>query len=121
LGARGLGRVAASRGDLDRALPLLESAPRICRRLPDTYLWIEAYGLDALCSIAVDHALASAPNWADELQRLASTAGFRELTVKALLYRARLGEPGALDAAQAAADGFDNPLVAEEVAASVHR
>ena len=121
LGARGLGRVAAHRGDLDQALPLLENAPRICRRLPDTYLWIEAYGLDALCAIAVDHNLASAPHWADELQRISDSAGFRELKVKALLYRARLGEPGALSAAQAAADGFDNPLLASEIASSPAR
>ena len=116
LGARGLGRVAAHRGDLDQALPLLENAPRICRRLPDTYLWIEAYGLDALCSFAVDHNLASAPQWANDLQRVSDSAGFRELKVKALLYRARLGEPGALSAAQAAAEGFDNPLLASEIA-----
>jgi len=121
LGARGLGRVAAHRGDLDQALPLLENAPRICRRLPDTYLWIEAYGLDALCAIAVDHNLASAPHWADELQRISDSAGFRELKVKALLYRARLGEPGALSAAQAAADGFDNPVLASEIASSPAR
>jgi DNA-binding SARP family transcriptional activator len=118
LGARGLGRVAAHRGDLDQALPLLENAPRICRRLPDTYLWIEAYGLDALCAIAVDHDLASAPHWAAELQRVSDSAGFRELKVRALLYRARLGEPGALSAAQAAADGFDNPVLASEIASS---
>jgi tetratricopeptide (TPR) repeat protein len=121
LGARGLGRVAAHRGDLDQALPLLENAPRICRRLPDTYLWIEAYGLDALCAFAVDHNLASAPQWADELQRVSDSAGFRELKVKALLYRARLGEPGALSAAQAAADGFDNPVLAGEIASAPAR
>lgn len=116
LGVRGLGRVAALRGDLERALSLLEDAPRICRRLPDTYLWIEAYGLDAVCSIAVEHALPSAPRWVEELQLVASRAGFRELTAKALLYRSRLGEPGALSAAQAAADGLDNPVLAKEVA-----
>ena len=118
LGARGLGLVAALRGDLEQALPLLEDAPRICRRLPDTYMWIEAYGLDAVCSIAVKHALNSAPRWVEELQLLAGRAGFRELTVKALLYRSRFGEPGALSAARAAADGIDNPLLANEVAAS---
>ncbi|HEV8054359.1 MAG TPA: hypothetical protein VGP30_05990 [Candidatus Limnocylindrales bacterium] len=116
LGVRGLGRVAALRGDLERALSLLEDAPRICRRLPDTYLWIEAYGLDAVCSIAVEHALPSALRWVEELQLVASRAGFRELTAKALLYQSRLGEPGALSAAQAAADGLDNPVLAKEIA-----
>ena len=53
---RGLGLVAARRGDDVRALELLVEAPRACRRLPDTYLWIEAYGLDALCSVAIEPA-----------------------------------------------------------------
>src|ERR671911_128658 len=81
LGARGLGLVAARRGDLERGLSLLTEAPRICRRLPDTYKWIEAYGIDALCSTAVEHDLSSAPRWVEELQQVAGSAGFRELTV----------------------------------------
>ena len=52
---RGLGLVAAARGDLSRALESLVEAPKLCRRLPDTYLWIEAYALDALCAVAVEH------------------------------------------------------------------
>ena len=55
VGLRGLGLVAAARGDIPRALDLLVDAPKLCRRLPDTYLWIEAYGLDALCAVAVEH------------------------------------------------------------------
>ena len=43
IGLRGLGLVAAARGDVHRALDLLVEAPKLCRRLPDTYLWIEAY------------------------------------------------------------------------------
>lgn len=113
MGARGLGLVAALRGDLDRALPLLEDAPRICRRLPDSYLWIEAYALDALCSVAVEHASPSAPRWIEELEQLAGRAGFRELMVRALLYRSRLGEPAALYAARAAADAVEGPVLAE--------
>ena len=56
---RGLGLAAAARGDIPRALELLVDAPKLCRRLPDTYLWIEAYGLDALCAVAVEHRAAS--------------------------------------------------------------
>jgi DNA-binding SARP family transcriptional activator len=119
MGARGLGLVAALRGDLDQGLPLLEDAPRICRRLPDSYLWIEAYGLDALCSVAVEHGLASAPRWIEELEHLAGRAGFRELMVRALLYRSRLGEPGALEAARATADAVGGAAVPELEARSL--
>jgi DNA-binding SARP family transcriptional activator len=117
MGARGLGLVAVRRGDVDRALPMLEDAPRFCRRLPDAYLWIEAYGLDALCSVAVARGLPSAARWIEELEVLASRAGFRELTVRALLYRCRLGDPAALAAARAAVDGIDNPRLASELRA----
>jgi DNA-binding SARP family transcriptional activator len=110
MGARGLGLVAALGGDLERGLPLLEDAPRICRRLPDSYLWIEAYGLDALCSVGVEHGLPTAPRWIEELEQLSGRAGFRALTVRALLYRSRLGEPGALEAARAAADALDGAI-----------
>lgn len=48
MGARGLGLVAERRGDIERALPMLEDAPRFCRRLPDAYLWVEAYGRASL-------------------------------------------------------------------------
>jgi DNA-binding SARP family transcriptional activator len=115
MGARGLGLVAARRGDVDRALPMLEDAPRFCRRLPDAYLWIEAYGLDALCSVAVARGLPSAARWIEELEVLAARAGFRELTVRALLYRCRLGDPAALGAARAAVDGIDNPRLTSEL------
>lgn len=111
IAARGLGLVTVLRGDLDRGLALLEDAPRICRRLPDAYLWIEAYSLDALCSVAVEHGLPSAPRWIEELERLSGRAGFRELLVHALLYRSRLGEPGALEAARALADAVDGAVL----------
>jgi len=83
--------VATQRGELDQAIPLLEDAPRICRRLPDSYLWIEAYGLDSLCAVAVEQALPSAARWIEELEQLAGRAGFRELLARTLVYRRRLG------------------------------
>ena len=104
MGARGLGLVSVSEGNVDEGLRLLEDAPRLCRRLPDAYLWIEAYGLDALCAVAVEQGLPSAPRWIAELEQLAGRAGFRELIARALLYRGRLGDEGALTAARAAAD-----------------
>lgn len=108
IGARGLGRAAIRSGDLDRGIALLEEAPVMCRRLPDSYLWVEAYGLEALCDVAVEHDLPSSARWIAELERLASRAGFRELTALALYHRARRHEPGAAEAASATADGIDN-------------
>src|SRR5207342_612401 len=98
IGMRGLGMVAAARGDVPRALDLLADAPRLCRRLPDTYLWIEAYGLDALCAVAVEHGAESAPRWIDQLEEMTARRGIQELLLHATVYRARLGQAGALEA-----------------------
>jgi hypothetical protein len=113
---RGLGLVAAARGDVSRALELLIDAPKLCRRLPDTYLWIEAYGLDALCAVAVEHRAEATVRWIDELEAIAARRGIRELLLRAAVYRARLGEPGALDAARSLAAEIDNPALGRLVA-----
>ena len=111
IGLRGLGLVAEARGDVNRALDLLVDAPKLCRRLPDTYLWIETYALDALCAVGVEHGAESAPRWIDELEANAARRGIRELLLHATVYRARLGEPGALDAARSLAAEIDNPAL----------
>jgi DNA-binding SARP family transcriptional activator len=115
---RGLGLVAAARGDVSRALELLIDAPKLCRRLPDTYLWIEAYGLDALCAVAVEHRAEATVRWIDELEAIAARRGIRELLLRATVYRARLGEPGALDAARSLAAEIDNPALGRLVAST---
>lgn len=117
--ARGRGLVAVARGDIDRGLELLVEAPRLCRRLPDTYLWIEAYGLDALCGVAVAHKPESAGRWIGELEAMAARRGLRELGARASLHRARLGEPGALENARALAAQVDNPALDALVASAV--
>ena len=104
---------AAARGDVPRALELLVDAPRLCRRLPDTYLWIEAYALDALCAVAVEHRAEATTQWIDELEAITSRRGIRELLLRATVYRARLGDPGALEAARVLAPQIDNPALAE--------
>ena len=113
IGLRGLGLVAAARGDVAGALERLADAPKLCRRLPDTYLWIEAYGLDALCRVAVEHEAVGALQWIGELDAVAANRGMLELLVHANVYRARLGERGALEAAQALAPQIDNPSLRE--------
>ena len=118
LAARGLGRVAAGSGDLGRAVELLDDAPRRCRRLPDSYRWIEAYGLAALADVAVEAELKSAGPAVTELETLASRHGMRELTATAATLRARMGEPGALDTATLLSSEVDNPVLRERVAAA---
>lgn len=121
MGARGVGMVTALRGDVDSAVTILADSARYCRRLPDSYLWVEAYGIEALCATAIEHSLPSAAAWVDELARLAAVGGFRELSVRALIHRSRLGDPGALSAARAAGEGIDNPMLQAELAAESHR
>jgi DNA-binding SARP family transcriptional activator len=111
IGLRGLGLVAARRGDVLQALDLLVEAPKLCRRLPDTYLWIEAYALDALCAVAVEHGAGAAVRWIDELEAITARRGIRELQLRATVYRARLGEPGAFEAARSLASQIDNPAL----------
>jgi tetratricopeptide (TPR) repeat protein len=109
--ARGLGLVAASSGDLERAIELLQDAPRRCRRLPDSYRWIEAYAMAALGELAVDAGLDAAPSWVTELETFASRHGMRELVATAAALRARLGDPEALEAASLIAQAVDNPVL----------
>ena len=116
---RGLGLAAAARGDVPRALELLVQAPKQCRRLPDTYLWIEAYGLEALAAVAVEHGSQAAPQWLDELEAVTARRGYKELLLRARLSRARLGEPGAAEAARSLAAEIDNPSLGERVVAGV--
>lgn len=108
---RGLGLVAAVRGDVDRAFEALVEAPRLCRRLPDTYLWIEAYALDALCAVAVEHQAQSTPRWIDQLEAVAARRGIRELVCHAATYRTRIGEPGADSVARSLAAEIENPAL----------
>ena len=119
IATRGRGLVAVERGDVERGLELLVEAPRLCRRLPDTYLWIEAYGLDALCGAAVEHGDASAKRWVGELEAIAASRGLRDLLVRATVHRARLGDTGALEVARSQAAQVDNPALEDLIAAAV--
>lgn len=90
---RGLGLVTLERGDVTGGMALLRDAPRQCRRLPDTYLWIEVYGLDALADVTSEHGLPVAGDWVHQLEEASNRHGMRRLRENAALYRSRLGEP----------------------------
>lgn len=113
---RGLGLVAVARGQDSRGYQMLIDAPRISRRLPDSYRWIEAYGLDALCRVAIDQGQAAAPRWIADLESLSARCGMRELLVRAMLHKALLGAPGALELAWDLATAIDNPFLHNTIA-----
>jgi DNA-binding SARP family transcriptional activator len=111
IAARGIGRAAAARDEIDTALEWLLEARTRCVRLPDAWLWIEAYTLDALCSLAVEHRLGAAPAWIDALAALAARTGMRQFAATANIYRGRLGDDAALTAARLLAAEIDNPAL----------
>jgi tetratricopeptide (TPR) repeat protein len=116
ISCRGLGLVADASGDDVAASRLLHEAPDTCRRLPDTYLWIEAYGLAAYAA----HALATRSPRAlaviDDLDRLASAHALHELQAEAALLRLAAGQPGSLESARALVGAVDNPVLVDRLA-----
>jgi DNA-binding SARP family transcriptional activator len=111
IAGRGLGRVAAARGDATRATDILVDAIKRCVRLPDAYLWGKGYALDALCNIAIPRQMPHASAWVEELHNLAARSGMREFTVRSYLHRAALGDQGSRDAAQLLILDIDNPAL----------
>jgi DNA-binding SARP family transcriptional activator len=109
LAARGLGLVAAGRGDAMAALQWVAEARHRCVRLPDAYLWVEGYCLDALCALALEHQRAQAPQWISDMEALATRTGMRELVARAYAHRSRLGDKAATEAARVLAAEVDNP------------
>jgi DNA-binding SARP family transcriptional activator len=109
IAARGIGRAAASQDEIEKAIEWLMEARTRCVRLPDAWLWIEAYTLDALCSLAVEHRLPAAPAWIEGLTALAARTGMRQFAATANVYRGRLGDDAALTAARLQAAEIDNP------------
>lgn len=109
MAARGIGLVSERRGDPEAAIRWLTEARARCVRLPDAWLWVEAYCLDALCSVAVRHRRPEAPRWIADLEALAARTGMRELVARAYVHRSRLGDASAAAAARVLAAEIDNP------------
>ncbi|HTN50483.1 MAG TPA: BTAD domain-containing putative transcriptional regulator [Burkholderiaceae bacterium] len=106
---RGLGCVAAARGQNDRAADILEDAVRRNGRLPDAYQWGRAYALEALCRCAVAKGQPRASAFVDQLMTMAGKAGMRELLARGHLHRAALGSTANATAARALASDIDSP------------
>jgi DNA-binding SARP family transcriptional activator len=111
IAGRGLGCIAVSRGDCAGAVEILLDAVARSARLPDGYLWAKAYALDAVCALATVQKMPEATVWINELQAIAARSGMRELTVRALMHRAYLGDPPSAKAARLLAEDIDNPAL----------
>jgi DNA-binding SARP family transcriptional activator len=111
--AKGLAMVEARTGDLTRASSWLDDAYARCTRWPDAYQWVSATVLDARCELAIDRHDDAAGDLVDQLAELASRTEMRFLVVRSHLHRARLGQPGALEAARIGAAAIDNPVLAD--------
>ena len=117
LAARGIGLVHRAHGRIDEAIAWLDDARTRCIRIPDAYLWVHAYCLDALCSVAIEAGARQASEWVNDLELVAARTGMNEMVVRAQLHRAQLGDDRAAVTARLFADRIDNPVVLERLAA----
>ena len=118
IAARGLALVAEATGGGDQAITDLLDARSRSRRFADPYVWLDAYILDALCAVAIRSGHPQAATWVEELHDRASRTGMRELTVRAMLHGAALGNNAdAAVAAMLTAD-IDNPELSVLASAS---
>ena len=83
-----------------------------CARQRDTHLWLRAHVLDSLCAVGLASGDPRTAAWTTDLGAMAGRTGMRELAVRAYLYRSRLGDETAIDAARALAVDTDNPRLA---------
>jgi DNA-binding SARP family transcriptional activator len=117
--ARARGLVHEAAGERASALAWLREAATRAVRVADPYVWVHAFCLDALAAVLVADGAPDAGERVGELERLAARGDYRELVVRAALHRARLGDPGGIDAARLLGEAIDNPLLHAELAAAV--
>ncbi|TDU83577.1 DNA-binding SARP family transcriptional activator [Kribbella voronezhensis] len=112
MAARGLGLLSAGRGDDASATSWLDQAATRSSREPDRYQWVHAHVLDAAITAALDRGDdRRARPLVSRLTALAARCELKELTVRANLHRARLGDPLAATTARHLATSIDNPAL----------
>lgn len=106
-------RVHIATGDLGAA------AQWIARGLMPNpwYSWFRARVLDTACELAIYTNSNDALGYAEDLTKLASRCGLRELTVRGHSHRALLGDTAAADAIPMLARDIQNPLLHSFLAA----
>ena len=119
MAARTRGLVLEAAGERAPALACLRDAAVRAVRVPDPYMWVHAYCLDALAGVEIAAAAPEAPGRVAQLDRLAARSDMRELVVRAALHRARLGDPGGVPAARLLGEAIDNPALHAEFATAV--
>ena len=118
LAARATGLLHEAAGDRDAALGRLREGVERAIRVPDAYVWVHGYCLDALARVAIDAGEPDARRHVHTLGQVAARAGMRELVVRAALHRARLGDPGGVPAARLLAEAIDNPALHADLLAA---
>lgn len=114
MAARGLGLLSVARGDDRRSTAWFAEAVARSNRTSDRYQWVHAHALDATITAALDRDDdATARALIPTLSTLAARADMRELVVRALLHRARLGDTDARSSARLLARDIDNPALGE--------
>jgi DNA-binding SARP family transcriptional activator len=111
ISARGLALVAAAAGDPDRAISVLVDARSRTTRVADPYVWLDVHILDALCAVGRRLGHPQTRAWVEEMHERSSRSGMRELTVRAMLHGAALGNQGDAAVALMLADDIDNPAL----------
>jgi hypothetical protein len=107
--------IEVARSSSTNGIERMQDARARCSGLPDSYQWVIAYVLDALCTTAAREQHPAAMAWINDLERLAAATGMREFVARAYVHRARLGDEGAIDAARVLAEDIDNRLLHELV------
>ncbi len=118
MSARGAALVAAARGHVDEAFGLLADARLRCNRLADAYVWLDAYILDAQCTLGGAHGHPDTPQWVETMQTLAARTSMREMIVRSLLHGASLGDDDAARGAALVAESIENPVLRDLMAPS---
>ncbi len=118
IAARGLALLTEASGDVDHAFTVLLDARSRSNRLADSYRWLDVHILDALCELGLLHGHTQTRRWVHEMRDAASRTGMRELTVRAMLHNAALGDQGDPEAAAMLAVDIDNPLLGPLIAAA---
>ncbi len=117
MAARGLALTEAKSGNLEQARTWIDDAYLRCTRWPDAHQWVRASILDVTCGVAIDTNDKRAPELVERLATLTARTDLRLLVVHAQVHAARLGQPGALEAATTGAAALDNPVLTELVQA----